>query len=73
MKVSIKISRSIPLGVEEIELEDVASYEVSDTQIKVKYNIGDDEVIVLSSDKPEEWFHMHIEQTKIGLTMEEEK
>ena len=68
MKVSVKITRTVPLGVEEIEMEDVESYIQTDTELLVKYNIGVTEVVKLSSGTGNitEWFTTNIYSTKTG-------
>jgi len=43
MKLSINIVKHSPVNVEKIELEDVASYGVTDSKITVRFNGSPDE------------------------------
>ena len=73
MTVSVKITRTIPLGVEVLEYDNVASFEVTDIGLRLIYNDGLSDIVTLSDATPTEWLSMNISAIKIGLKMEEDK
>lgn len=73
MKVTFNIVKHSPSNIEKIELEDVASYEVTDTQITVRFNGSADEVFPLLNDQDQtrgEWFGIDGFATRIGLKID---
>lgn len=73
MKVTLNVIKHSPNNIEKIELEDVASYEVTDTEIRVKFNGSADEVFPLLNDQEQtrgEWFGISMFLTRIGLKVE---
>lgn len=73
MRVTLNIIKHSPDNVEKIELEDVASYEVTDSEIKVKFNGSPDESFPLMSSETQqngEWFYLDISATRIGLKID---
>lgn len=74
MKVIVQIVKHSPNNIEEINLEDVASYEITDTEIRVKFNGSADEIFPLLNNQEQtrgEWFGISIFATRIGLKIEE--
>jgi hypothetical protein len=73
MKVAVNIIKHSPNNIEKIELEDVASYEVTDTEIRVKFNGSADEIFPLLNDQEKtrgEWFGIEMFATRIGLKID---
>src|ERR1700694_3252101 len=76
MKVTLQIITHNPNSIEKIELEDVASYEVTDTEIKVKFNGSPDESFPLVLDEAHtrgEWFGISMFCTRVGLKIDMNK
>lgn len=73
MKVILHIAKNNPTNVEEIILEDVASYVVEDSKITVHFNATPDEVFSIvntEQDQNGEWIYMNITSTRIGLKID---
>jgi len=76
MKVSLKIIKASPNNIESIEMEDVASYEVTDKEITVKFNSSTDEKFPLMNNQEGtlgEWFGLETFCTRIGLKIDMSK
>lgn len=70
MNVSIRAVKHSPNGIETIELNNVASYEVDDNEIRVKFNGEPDQTFVLTNTETEKngcWFGLSIFSEKVGL------
>lgn len=73
MKVILHIAKNNPSNVEEIVLEDVASYTVEDDRITVRFNKTSDEIFTIVNTLTEqkgEWTYMNITNTRIGLKID---
>ena len=70
MTTTFQIVKHSPNNIEEIKMENVASYEVLDNKIVVKFNGEPDETITLVNNEEGtlgEWFGINIFNTRIGL------
>lgn len=73
MKITFNITKHSPINIEKIELEDVASYEVTDTKIIVKFNGTPDETFSIINNQEGtmgEWFGIESFATRIGLKID---
>lgn len=73
MKLCITISRQNPINVEEIKMEDVASWEVDDNYIRVKFNSSPDELISLRGNdgvSQGDWVMITVIGTRVGLKID---
>jgi len=73
MTTVFQIIKKEPNNITEIKMEDVASYQVLDSAIIVKFNNSADEIIPLLNDDAKtngEWFGINIFNTRIGLTID---
>lgn len=70
MTVLIQACKFNPNGVEEIRLDNVASFTVDDNQVLVSFNGEPDQVFPMTNNadtKPGEWFVLSIVAKKIAL------
>lgn len=73
MKLLLNAIRINPNMIEEIKIEDVASFSVDDTNIIIQYNNKETEIIPLRANDGEnihEWSGFSIFGTRIGLKIE---
>lgn len=72
MKLAVHASKHNPVSVEEIMLENVASFSVDDNQMIIKFN-GEPDLIIPLTNSPEnhigEWFGLSLVATKVALNM----
>jgi len=76
MKVLLHAIRTNPSHIEEIQIEDVASFSVDDTRMSVAFNDGKVEEILLRANDGEnvhEWSGFSIFGTRIGLQVDMNK
>lgn len=70
------IVKHTPDNIVEIKMEDVASYQVLDNAVIVKFNNSPDEIIPLVNDDKQtqgEWFGFSSFNTRIGLQIDMNK
>ena len=70
MKLIVHAIRLHPSHIEEIQMEDVASFSVDDNFVIVKFNKGEDEIIPLRANDGEnvnQWSGFSIFGTRVGL------
>jgi hypothetical protein len=73
MKLLLHAIRTNPSHIEEIQMEDVASFSADDTRISIAFNDGSVEEILLRANDGEnihEWAGFSIFGTRIGLKIE---
>jgi len=70
MKVMLHIVKNDPTNIEQIELENVASYEMTDSEFRVKFNGEPDQAFPIINDEGRtrgEWFGIQVFCTRVGL------
>lgn len=73
MKIILNTIRKNPNSIQEIILEDVASYEMTENEFRVTFNTTPDEVFPLRDNDGEgknDWFGVSIFVTRIGLKID---
>lgn len=73
MKLLLNVIRTNPNSIEEIRIEDVASFSVDDNAIYLIYNKGEDETIPLRANdgtNVQEWSACSIFVTRVGLVIQ---
>ncbi len=76
MKLSLNVIRSNPNHIEEVQMEDVSDFVVTDTSILVNFNDGKKEFIPLRANDGEnvhEWSGFSLFGTRIGMTVDMKK
>ncbi len=76
MKVILNVCKVNPNTIEEVILEDVASYEVTDSKIIFHFNKDPDEIVHLVNTVEEmkgEWCFLSLNATRIGLKIDMSK
>lgn len=73
MKVVYNVVRINPNQIEEIVQDDVASVQIDDTNITIKFNNSPDEIIPLRANNGvdiHEWSGLSMFMTRVGLKLE---
>lgn len=73
MKLLLHAIRTNPSHIEEIKIEDVASFSVTDNQVTIIYNDQTTEIIPLRANDGEqthEWSGVSIFATRIGMKVD---
>lgn len=75
MTLTLNVVRINPNTIEEVKIEDVASFAVDDTNIFINYNDNTQEVILLRANDGEhvnEWSGLNVFVTRVGMKIGKE-